>query len=110
MSLNLHPGTLFAVIAIVAGLTIYSFIRSRHAERMQQLQMGMPLDNESRLHFELKFGLLFTGVGFGILMAYIVNILTLQDTDELYPAFIFLFGGIGLFSSFFVARKFGKKA
>ena len=106
MHLTMEPQVLLSIIAIVAGITIYTFIKSRHAERMMQLQLDIPLDNVHRSYFELKFGLLFMGIGVGVLMAFILDKIFLINASELYPAFIFLFGGLGLFISFFIIQKY----
>jgi len=110
MNIAVEPGTLLTIITIVAGVTLFSFLRSRHAERMQQLQMGIPIDNVNKSAFELKFGLLFAGVGVGIFLAYFINLILPQDTRELYAAFIFFFGGLGLLASFFIAQKHSGKS
>ncbi len=105
MDLTIGPGVVFSLITIVAGITLYAFIKSRHAERMMQMQMELPLDN-NRSNAEMKFGLLFMGIGLGILTAYILNQVLSKNIFEFYPAFIFLFGGLGLLISFFIAQTY----
>ena len=46
------------------------------------------------------------GEGVGILGAFILNQTYLQNNFVIFPAFIFLFGGIGLFTSFFVVQRY----
>lgn len=95
---------LFSIIAITGGVTSYAFIKSKHAERMLQIKMGIPLD-KTKSYFELKFGFLFIGIGIGIIAAFTLNHILSKNVFQLYPAFIFLFGGLGLLMSFFVIKK-----
>jgi len=104
MHLTVEPEVILGLITIVAGITLYAFIKSRNAERLMQLQMGNSLENKSS-NFEIKFGMLFIGIGIGILIAFILSKYFIKNATELYPAFIFLFGGLGLFISFFIVRR-----
>lgn len=105
MNLVLDPGVVLSLITLVAGGTIYTFLKSRHIERMMHLQLGIPLDNPHKSFVELKFGLLFVGIGVGILSAFSLNKIYSRDIFEFYPAFIFLFGGLGLLISFFMVQS-----
>ncbi len=109
MNLSIEPGVVLSLITIAAGVTIYAFIKGRHVERMLQLQMGIPIDKVNSSHFEIKFGLLFIGIGLGILTAFILNQILSKNVFEFYPAFIFIFGGLGLVISFFIAQKENRK-
>ncbi len=109
MNIIVDPGALMTIIAIVAGITIFSFIRSRHIERMLQLQLGIPIDGPVGDFFTLKMGLLSIGIGSGILAAYILEYIFSRGIDELYPALIFLFGGIGLIASFMITSRYKEK-
>ncbi len=108
MHLTAEPEVILGLIAIVAGFTIYAFIKSRHLERMQQLQMGTPLQDIHKSFIEVKLGLLFIGIGIGILTAFILNLI-FTNAFDFYPAFIFLFGGLGLLLSFFIVRNYKMK-
>ncbi len=109
MNLIVDPGALFTIIAIVAGLTIMLFLRSRHVERMLQLQLGLPIDEQSGDNFALKLGSLSIGIGVGILVAYVLEYLLSRSTEELYPALMFLFGGLGLVISYVIIRSVKEK-
>ena len=109
MNLNIDPGVVLSIIALVAGITIFSFIRSRHIERMQQLEMGIPLEGGQRSFVEIKFGLLFMGIGLGLLSAFTIGQVFDKNVMELYPALSFLFGGLGLLTSFFVVQHQQRK-
>lgn len=103
--MDIGPGLLVSIITIVAGITIFSFLRSRHIERMLQLQKGISLDKENMRYLEIKFGLLFLGIGTGSILALVLNRIYLLELDHLQPSLIFLFGGLGLFASFFLIER-----
>jgi len=52
----------------------------------------------------LKFGMLFIGVGLGILLANIVVATTVITEEVAYPAMIFLFAGIALVLNFVIDK------
>lgn len=110
MNISLDPGVSVAIIAIVSGFTLYSFLKGRHLERLQQIEKGVDPNGSSKNLLEIKFGSLFIGVGFGILLAYILTELIPRLEDPLYSAFIFLFGGIGLIISYFIVKKIQNKS
>ena len=110
MELSVDPGVLLTLLTLVAGITIYTFIKSRHIERMQQLKLGTPLDHQTRTYIEVKLGLLFIGIGIGILTAFLVGRFYLKNAFVLYPALSFFFGGIGLLISFFIVEQYKKRS
>lgn len=110
MNFTMEPEVVISIIAIVAGVTIFTFIRSRHIERMLQVQMGVPLDDIQRSYLEVKLGLLFIGIGIGMLIAFVLNQVFGNSISSLYPAMVFLFGGIGLFASFFFIEHIRRKS
>lgn len=109
MNLFVDPGVVLSLITLVSGVTIYTFLKSRHVERMMQMELGTEFNKASRNYLEIKFGLLFVGIGLGILAAFILNQFYLPRTFEFYPAFIFLFGGLGLLISFYVVQSHQKE-
>lgn len=105
MNLSIDPGFLLAIIAIVAGITIYSFLKSRHLERMLQIEKGIFTNGKHKDFLEIKFGFLFLGIGLGILTAYIIKKISPFVDDVIYPGFIFSFGGIALIAAFIFIKK-----
>jgi hypothetical protein len=105
---NPGPGIVLTLIVVVVGVTLYTFLKGRHVERMKQLEKGIaPSSGPSYL--EIKIGMLLVGIGAGLITAFLVNRLAfLNEEGVLYPAFIFLMGGLGLFASYFVAEHFKK--
>ena len=55
--------------------------------------------------FSIKLGMLFIGGGFGVLVGNILTVSTRLEEPVAYLSMIFMFSGIGLLSSYFVARK-----
>jgi len=104
MNWNPGPGSVLLLIVVVVGATLYTYLKGRHIERMKQLEKGIP-PTSTPTFLEIKSGLLLVGVGAGIFSAFLVNKLAFINNENiLYPAFIFLMGGLGLFASYFVAE------
>ncbi|WP_146106873.1 DUF6249 domain-containing protein [Polaribacter porphyrae] len=106
MNLSLEPGIVLTIIAVIAGITIYSFLKSRHLERMLRIEKGIYITSKHKDFLEIKFGFLSLGIGIGILTAYIIRVINSNIDNILYPALIFCFGGIGLIFSFFFIKKY----
>lgn len=108
MNLSLGPGVVMAMLILFAGISTFTFLKARHLERMAQIEKGLDINQPTSNFFEIKFGLLLAGIGFGLLFAFFITKMTnLNNDDVLFPAFMLLFGGLGLFSSYFVANRLG---
>jgi hypothetical protein len=55
--------------------------------------------------FSIKLGMLFIGGGLGVLIGNILTVSTRLEGGVAYVSMIFIFSGLGLLSSYFVARK-----
>lgn len=89
----LIPATVFATIYGV----IYLLIRRK--ERMALLDRGLdPLsfEKKSTNFSSLKYGLLFTGIGLGLILANILVSMNIMDNEAAYFSLVSLFGGIAL--------------
>ncbi|HEY1200673.1 MAG TPA: DUF6249 domain-containing protein, partial [Niastella sp.] len=57
----------------------------------------------------LKYGLLLTGCGIGLLLAYLVDVVSStingEENASIYFALIAIFGGIGLIASYRIEKK-----
>lgn len=53
----------------------------------------------------LKYGLLFTGVGLGILLANIIVSVGAMDKEPAYFSFVALFGGIALIIDYLIEKS-----
>lgn len=101
---------------------IFGIVYTRNKENMAMIDRGLnPRQNNRKLRrafWPLRFGLLFSGVGLGILVAFLIDQLLLNhrglsaDGDvydkqfpQIYFAMITLCGGIGLVLSNLVEKK-----
>lgn len=111
--MNLDPGFVLSLALVTAGLTLYFFIKANHTERMAQIERGHFDDGQPPVHrsfFEVKLGMLLSGLGLGLLFSLGLERLSiLTDTDVLYPAFMFLFGGLSLVGSYFLVDRLRRK-
>jgi preprotein translocase subunit YajC len=97
------PGIFFAAIVAIVYLQV------RKKERMALLQTGKDasvFDKGRKCGSpSLKYGLLLTGAGVGILLANILVSLNILSEDVAYFSMIFIFGGMALLVDFFLQRK-----
>lgn len=100
-----------------ASFIIWRGIESRRDVRMAMIEKGMePLltressDESSKKFSALRFGMLLTGVGFGLLIAIlIVNIWpAVQYTEGIFVGSSLLYGGVGLMAYHVIARRLEK--
>lgn len=71
----------------------------RRKERLMLIEKGtnMPEIKPAENFFSsLKFGILFIGIGLGVLAANILTVTTTLESEVAYFSMIFLFGGLGL--------------
>lgn len=105
-------------ITLFVALTGIYYIRSR--ENMAMIERGMnPRNSELKLRpfSSLKIALLSIGVGVGAVVAMLLlSVLPARtymydgrqytdDLEELYPALMAIFGGIGLLISYLIERR-----
>jgi hypothetical protein len=99
--------------AVVFGVT-YVYYTTRNRERMAMIEKNADPSilksgsNGSFKLFAIKFGMLLMGIGLGILFGSILEATTVLKEEVAYFSMIFLFGGAGLFTSYFVGRKLQK--
>ena len=103
-------GILCLVVLIVS--IIYISISYRHKERIALLESNQNpelFDSPQSRLAPLKWGMLLMGAGLGFLTAFLLDnyaFASILDTEPIYPAMVFLFGGTGLVIYY---RLFGKK-
>ncbi len=104
----LIPISMFAATALV----LWIFITNRNKERMALIEKGADASlfktKSSRLT-TLKFGMLFIGVGIGILLGNILANSTNLEEPVSYFSMMFLFGGGSLISYYLIAGKIKNK-
>jgi hypothetical protein len=99
------------IVSIIFGFT-YATIQLlvRRKERMALIEKGVdaPIFNNSKPNYNvyaLKVGLLFIGVAIGVLLGSTLVELTTLNDESAYLSMVFLFGGIGLVLSHYLAKK-----
>ena len=102
------PISMFAATALV----LWIYFTNRNKERMALIEKGadagMFKSKGNRLS-ALKWGMLFMGVGIGILFGNILANSTSLEEQVSYFSMIFLFGGISLLIYYVLAGKIKKK-
>ncbi len=100
------PLSIFATIYGIVYLSI------RRKERMALLERGLDprsFERPDNNFSTLKYGLLLTGVGLGILTANIIVTIGAMDSEPAYFSFITLFGGIALILDYVIEKVIIKK-
>ncbi len=100
------------IVVLIVSI-IYISITQRHKERIALLESDKDpklFDTTQSRLAPLKWGMLLMGGGLGFLTAFILDnyvFSELNDTEPVYPAMIFLFGGTALvlFYRLFVRNK-----
>jgi len=93
------------VFAMVFGIV---YLNIRKKERMMLLEKGMDIDTfrkEDENMLQLKWGMLLIGVAIGLLLGDIFAAKGLLEDWVAYFSMTFIFGGIALVTSYFVAKK-----
>jgi hypothetical protein len=93
----------------LVGFIFYYFFHIRNKERMALIEKGADASmfytpKKQNPLAVLKWALLIIGLAFGLFVAVLLD--TLTDLQEpIYFAMIFLFGGLGLLTYYFIARR-----
>ena len=102
---------LFVSLAAFAGIfgMFYVFFMTRYRERMAMLERGVDpstfASKGNSKSLTLKWGMLFVGISFGILIGHLLYRHDLLDEEVAFFSMIFLFGGISLILNFIIDRK-----
>lgn len=104
----------FIVFSTIFGV-FYLFFTTRNKERLALIEKGADAEifyskkSEKKVPFWKVFilntGFLSFFIGLGIFIANFFEVSLGMDGDVVYPASIFLFGGLGLIAGFFVSKK-----
>ncbi|MGE5381848.1 MAG: DUF6249 domain-containing protein [Omnitrophica WOR_2 bacterium] len=97
------------LIPAVIFATIYGivFLAIRKRERMALLERGLDprsFERADNKFSTLKYGLLLTGVGLGILLANILVSTGRMEQEPAYFSFVTLFGGLALIIDYIIER------
>ncbi|WP_425637383.1 DUF6249 domain-containing protein [Algoriphagus yeomjeoni] len=108
--------TILVTLIIFSSIfgVIYIFLTTRNKERLALIENGADakLFNSGKKYgfgqFILNLALLAIGVGAGVLVGAMFNSGGMEE-GVAFSSCIFIFGGIGLMSSFFLNRKLEKE-
>ena len=89
----------------------YFYYTTRNRERLAIIEQNAdasifkeePVNIFKKL--SIKLGMLLIGGGFGVLIGNILTVSTRLEEPVAYLSMIFIFAGVGLVSSYFVARR-----
>jgi len=107
----MNPGIFVAILVPIAAMAmIFGVVYLFKKESLAMIEKGMnPRVHRPAPYTSLKYGLLLTGSGIGLLLAYLIDVAsTTIDGDEnasIYFALIAVFGGIGLIVSYMIEKK-----
>lgn len=101
------------ITGIIFG-TIYGLVHLfiRRKERMALLTYGADpkmFEPQRTSHVPLRWGLIFIGVGFGILLANFLHTYTMMNEESAYFSLMMLFGGISLIIGHYWGIKLDKE-
>lgn len=97
------------VFATIYGI-VYLMIRRK--ERMALIDRGLDpksFEYENTGFSSLKYGLLFTGIGLGLLIANILVSIGAMDREAAYFSLVSLFGGIALILDYLLEVSITKR-
>lgn len=95
---------------IACSLLVYYHLRSQNRQRELLIENGINPDGISVLEFQtavnLTNGILFTAIGAGFLLGYLINILSHpEDSFVIYLISIFIASGIGFIINYLVFKR-----
>lgn len=104
---------LVSIAAIAAIFVIlYVLLMNRYKERMLLIEKGLSPkefnNNKAAVSATLRFGLLLIGASIGILLGNYVAIHFNVPRQGAFIAMMFLFGGIGLITSYLIENRVNK--
>ena len=94
-----------SLFAMVYGIV---YLAMRRKERMALIEKGLSadvLEAQRRSPSTLKWGMVFLGVGIGILLGRILAEYTMLGEEESFFSMVFLFGGLALLIYYFLEKR-----
>jgi len=98
------------LIVTVIFAAIYGIVKLfiRRKERLMLIEKGSDIPDMKSEEFSfssLKFGIFFTGIGLGVLVANVLTLKTNLDSEVAYFSMVFLFGGLFLIIAHLIEEK-----
>ena len=101
------------IVAIISFLLLVVIIRKfTNDERMALIEKGGDaniFNRKTNAYPNLRYGLLLVGAGLGLFIGGLLANARLIEEEAAYFSMLFLFGGLGLFLSYFLEKKEEKK-
>jgi hypothetical protein len=100
-----------AVLVPMAAMALaFGIVYLYRKENLAMIEKGLnPKISRPAPYTSLKYGLLLTGGGFGLLLAYLIDVavqsINGEDNPSIYFALIAIFGGVGLIASYRIEKK-----
>ena len=118
-------GIIFTALFASAFGIMYVYYHTRNQERMAMIEKGASAEllrparqlkeaktkkGYSAMKFTLKFGLFMVGIGLGFVLTVLMDqAFLIEQFDLLSVGIIFVCGGLGLISGYFVGRAIDKR-
>ncbi len=105
-------GIVLTPIAFFAAIILIVYLFLRRKERMALIEKGQSatiFETKKNPPTVLKWGMLFIGIGIGIIIGRILTLYTAMGEEESFFSMVFLCGGIALVVYHFIARNIEKK-
>lgn len=98
------------LVPLAAMALVFGIVYLLRKENLAMIEKGMnPKINRPAPYTSLKHGLLLTGGGIGLLLAYLIDVATPaidgEENATIYFALIAIFGGIGLIASYRIEKR-----
>ena len=104
---------IFVVLPAAIILITLSRNKRRHKERMALIEKGLDIPRVSvdynPLNQVLMWGMLLAGIGFGLLLGYLLTLVLDFDKESILPILAVLFGGLGLIMYYLIKKRSEKR-
>jgi hypothetical protein len=107
----MESGIFVAILVPIAAMAmIFGIVYLFKKESLAMIDKGMnPRVHRPAPYTSLKYGLLLMGSGFGLLIAYLIDVASAtidgEENASIYFALIAVFGGLGLIMSYMIEKK-----
>ncbi len=105
---------LIPIIGTISVFTMIVFLRKyENDEKMAMIAKGITPPHKASFNVNpshsLRWGFILIGFGVGLLMGSLLESVTKLDGDTAHFSMIFIFGGLGLLTSYFYQMNLDKK-